>query len=68
MAMNLRLTDEEAELLRRTAEREHRSMNDVVRLAILEYARQRDHREQVRAFASEEIERWSELLERLRRS
>jgi uncharacterized protein (DUF1778 family) len=68
MAMNLRLTDDEAELLRRIASQEHRSMNDVARLAILEYARRRDHREEVRAFASEEIERWNELLERLRLS
>lgn len=34
MAMTLRLTDEEAELLRVQAEREHRSMHEVVRLAI----------------------------------
>lgn len=43
-------------------------MNDVVRLAILEYAQHHDHREAVHDFASEEIERWSELLERLRLS
>jgi len=68
MAMNLRLSDEEAELLRRTAEMEHRSMNDVVRLAILDYAQRRSHREQVHSTASEEIERWGELLDKLRES
>jgi predicted transcriptional regulator len=37
MAMTLRLTDEETELLRRTAEAEDRSMQDVAREAIREY-------------------------------
>jgi uncharacterized protein (DUF1778 family) len=68
MAMNLRLSDDEAELLRQTAEKEHRSMNDVVRLAIMEYAQRRNHSDKVRSIASEEIERWSELLDRLRDS
>jgi predicted transcriptional regulator len=36
MAMTLRLTDEETALLRRRAEREGRSMHEVVRLAIQE--------------------------------
>lgn len=35
MAMTLRLSDEETELLRRQAEREHRSMHEVVRLAVM---------------------------------
>lgn len=34
MAMTLRLTEEETERLREQAEREHRSMHEVVRLAI----------------------------------
>ena len=34
VAMTLRLTDEETEALRIQAEREHRSMHEVVRLAI----------------------------------
>jgi predicted transcriptional regulator len=37
MAMTLRLTEEETEALRRTAEAEHRSMQDVARNAIAEY-------------------------------
>ena len=36
MAMTLRLTDEETALLREQAEREGRSMHEVVRLAIRE--------------------------------
>jgi predicted transcriptional regulator len=68
MAMNLRLSDDEAELLRQTAEKEHRSMNDVVRLAIMEYVQRRTHGDKVRSIASEEIERWGELLDRLRDS
>lgn len=33
--MTLRLSEEETELLRRQAEREHRSMHEVVRLAVM---------------------------------
>ena len=40
MAMTLRLTDEETELLRRTAEAENRSMQDVAREAIRAYTTQ----------------------------
>jgi predicted transcriptional regulator len=41
MAMTLRLTDEETSALRRTAEAEHRSMQEVARTAIAEYVRRR---------------------------
>ncbi|PRY42869.1 ribbon-helix-helix protein, CopG family [Umezawaea tangerina] len=41
MAMTLRLTDEENEDLRRTAERENRSMQEVARQAIREYVQRR---------------------------
>lgn len=41
MAMTLRLTDEETEALRKTAEREHRSMQDVARTAVSEYTSRR---------------------------
>jgi predicted transcriptional regulator len=37
MAMTLRLTDEEQAALRETAEREHRSMQDVARDAVRQY-------------------------------
>jgi hypothetical protein len=41
MAMTLRLTEAETEALRLTAEREHRSMQDVARHAIREYTARR---------------------------
>lgn len=44
MAMTLRLTEEETEALRRTAEREHRSMQDVARSAVVEYTTRRERR------------------------
>lgn len=39
--MTLRLTDAELAALRETAEREHRSMHDVVRTAVAEYTSRR---------------------------
>jgi predicted transcriptional regulator len=44
MAMTLRLTAEEAEALRETARREHRSMQEVARTAIDEYVGRRTRR------------------------
>lgn len=41
MAMTLRLTEAETQALRETAEREHRSMQDVARGAIREYVSRR---------------------------
>lgn len=41
MAMTLRLKDELQDALRETAEREHRSMQDVARTAIEEYTSKR---------------------------
>lgn len=43
MAMTLRLTEAETEALRETAEREHRSMQEVARSAIREYVSRRMH-------------------------
>jgi len=65
MAMTLRLTDEETEILRALAEREHRSMQEVVRLAVLERAERAG-----RAAERDEVLDWAEgryaaLLERL---
>jgi hypothetical protein len=42
--MNLRLTDDETEALRRKAEQEGRSMQEVARAAIAEYVSERPHR------------------------
>jgi predicted transcriptional regulator len=65
MAMTLRLTDEETDDLRRTAERENRSMQDVARQAIREYV-QRRTRLRDEALARIVVED-AELLDRLAR-
>lgn len=44
MAMNLRLTDDEADALRRKAEQDGRSMQEVARAAIAEYVSERPQR------------------------
>ncbi|MCA0332049.1 MAG: ribbon-helix-helix protein, CopG family [Actinobacteria bacterium] len=67
MAMTLRLTDEETEILRALAEREHRSMHEVVRLAVLERADRAAHsadRDEVLDWAED---RYADLLDRLSR-
>lgn len=48
MAMTLRLTEEETDALRQTAEAENRSMQEVARTAITEYTqRQRAQRDRL---------------------
>jgi predicted transcriptional regulator len=65
VAMTLRLTDEEAEALRRRAEQEGRSMQEVARTAIREYTSDRKTR---LASAIEKIRiEDAELLDRLSR-
>lgn len=67
MAMTLRLTDEETELLRRLSEREHRSMHEVVRLAVLDRAARAEHeavRDETLSWAET---RYADLLDRLSR-
>jgi predicted transcriptional regulator len=65
VAMTLRLTDEEAEALRRRAEQEGRSMQEVARTAIREYTTDRNTR---LASAIEKIRiEDAELLDRLSR-
>ena len=64
MAMNLRLTDAESEALRKKAEEEGRSMQEVARAAIAQYVSERPQRlraaiERVRAEDSELLERLS---------
>jgi len=65
MAMNLRLTDDEAQALRTRAEQEGRSMNEVAREAIHRYVSDRDDRlgALIQRVASED----AELLDRLGR-
>ncbi|PZF85255.1 DUF6290 family protein [Jiangella anatolica] len=65
MAMTLRLTDEETEALRRQAEREHRSMHEVVRLALVDRIEQGDRSEHIKRLANEVKDRHAGLLARL---
>jgi plasmid stability protein len=65
MAMNLRLTDEEAEALRAKAAEEGRSMQEVARTAIREYTSGRSAR--LRAIAEQIRTEDAELLDRLSR-
>ena len=65
-ALNLRLSDEEMERLRAQAEREHRSMNEVVRLAVLSRIDDAERRERVLALAEQAITEHAYTLERLK--
>lgn len=65
MAMTLRLTDEETELLRALAEREERSMHEVVRLAVLERAARSTRAGRVDELLDSATTRYAELLDRL---
>lgn len=65
MAMTLRLTDAEADALRRRAEREGRSMQDVAREAVRDYVDRASRRELVDEVLDEELPRYAEALRRL---
>jgi len=65
MAMNLRLSVQDSELLRQRAEQEGRSMQEVARTAISEYVRGRPER--VRAAIDRVKTEDAELLDRLGR-
>lgn len=65
MAMTLRLTDEEAEALRRRARREGRSMQDVARAAVREYIDRTSRQELLDEVLDEELPRFAEALRRL---
>ncbi len=65
VAMNLRLTDAETEALRRKAEQEGRSMQEVARTAIAEYVSNRPAR--LRAAIDRVRNEDAELLARLAR-
>ena len=63
MAMNLRLTESETEALRRKAEEEGRSMQEVARAAIAEYVS--DRPERLKAAIARVRDEDAELLARL---
>jgi len=65
MAMTLRLTDDETEALRRTAEREGRSMQDVAREAVRAYVETSARTELLDRVLDAELPRYAEALERL---
>jgi hypothetical protein len=65
MAMTLRLTDAETEVLRRRANLERRSMQEVVRQAIREYVEGHSRAELLDQVLDEELPRYAEALERL---
>ena len=65
MATPLRLTDDETEALRRGAELEHRSMQEIARQAIREYVENHSRAELLGQVLGEELPRYAEALERL---
>ncbi len=67
MAMTLRLSEQETEALRRRAELEGTSMQDVARHAVRDYIEQRSKRDLLDQVLDEELPRFAEALERLAR-
>jgi len=63
--MTLRLSDDEAEALRRRAQYERRSMQDVARQAVREYVENHSRADLLDQVLDEELPRYSEALERL---
>ncbi|GAB3284014.1 hypothetical protein [Parasphingorhabdus pacifica] len=63
--MTLRLSDAETDALRRRAELEHRSMQDVAKQAVREYVENRSRAELLDQVLDEELPRHAEVLERL---
>jgi uncharacterized protein (DUF1778 family) len=64
--LNLRLGDDEMARLRAQAERERRSMNEVVRLAVLDRIEEAERRERVIALTDQVMEEHAYTLERLK--
>jgi predicted transcriptional regulator len=65
MAMTLRLTDEQADALRRRAEKEGRSMQQVALAALDDYLMRVEDDELTDRLAERGAERFAELLRRL---
>ena len=65
MAMTLRLTDAETDALRRRAQREGRSMQDVARAAVRDYIERTSQRELLDEVLDAELPRYAEALRRL---
>ncbi len=67
MAMTLRLDDAETDALRKRAEREGRSMQEVARSAVRDYIESRSKRELLDEVLDDELPRFAEALDRLGR-
>jgi Ribbon-helix-helix protein, copG family. len=67
MPMTLRLTDDEADALRRRADLEQRSMQEVARQAIREYVENHSRADLLDQVLDEELPRYAEALDRLGR-
>ena len=65
MAMTLRLTDEESAALRRRAELEGRSMQDVAREAVRQYVEGTSRSDLLERVLDDELPRYAEALRRL---
>ena len=65
MAMTLRLSDEETEALRRRAEVEGRSMQEVARQAVRDYIERSSRRDLMDRVLDQELPRYAEALQRL---
>lgn len=63
--MTLRLTDDETDALRRRAQREGRSMQDVARAAVREYIDRTSRQELLDEVLDEQLPRFAEALRRL---
>lgn len=65
-ALNLRLSDDDMARLRAQADRERRSMNEVVRLAVLGRIEEAERRERVIALTDRVMDEHAYTLERLK--
>ena len=65
MPMTLRRSDDEADALRRRAEFESRSMQDVAKQAVREYVENHSRRDLLDSVLDAELPRYAEALERL---
>lgn len=63
--MTLRLTPEETEALRRRADLEGRSMQDIAREAVRDYVERTSRRDLLDRVLDEQLPRFAEALERL---
>jgi plasmid stability protein len=63
--MTLRLTEDETEALRKRAEREGRSMQELARQAVREYIESNSRTELIDQVLDEELPKYAEALERL---